>query len=100
MRKASLKILLVVFLFSCKEDNVIKEIIVEGHVQNMPDGKIYLSEAHAWQTPLYWATSKDGHFEFRIKPDSLFVPFMAAIHFVDSSKPSKVGALLFRNYMF
>ncbi|RZJ98977.1 MAG: TlpA family protein disulfide reductase, partial [Flavobacterium sp.] len=27
-------------------------------------------------------------------------PFMAAIHFVDSSKPSKVGALLFRNYMF
>ncbi|RYZ28361.1 MAG: TlpA family protein disulfide reductase [Chitinophagaceae bacterium] len=100
MRQASLKILLLLFLFSCKEPGTINEIILEGHVQNIPDGKIYLSEAHNWQTPLYWAESRDGRFKFRIKPDSLFVPFMAAIHFADSTKPSKVGGLFFRNYMF
>ena len=87
------------FLISCKEQKVSNEIIIEGQVKNMPDGKIYLTEAHYWQIPLDSTICTNGHFVFKIKTDSSFVPYMAAIHFPDSSKPMKVGGLFFRNYM-
>ena len=87
------------FLISCKEQKVSNEIIIEGQVKNMPDGKIYLTEAHYWRIPLDSTICTNGHFVFKIKTDSSFLPYMAAIHFPDSSKPMKVGSLFFRNYM-
>ncbi|WP_415160601.1 thioredoxin-like domain-containing protein [Parafilimonas sp.] len=75
-------------------------VIIEGHVKNMPDGKIYLTEAHHWDTPLDSTISLNGDFVFKIKADSSFVPYMAAIHFPDSSKSTKVGSLFLQNYMF
>ena len=87
------------FFISCTEKKVPDEIIIEGQVKNIPDGKIYLTEAHLWQIPLDSTICTNGHFVFKIKPDSLFIPYMAAIHFPDISKSTKVGGLFFRNYM-
>ena len=86
-------------LFSCKEKRVSNEIIIEGLVKNIPDGKVYLTEAHSWQTPLDSTVCINGIFKFTIKTDSAFVPYMAAIYFPDSSKSNKIGSLFFRNYM-
>jgi thiol-disulfide isomerase/thioredoxin len=99
MKIISILILTLFFLNSCKAKRISNEIIIEGQVKNMPDGKIYLTEARYWRIPLDSTICTNGHFVFKIKPDSSFVPFMAAIHFPDSSKPMKVGGLFFRNYM-
>lgn len=99
MKTITILISVLFFLNSCKEQNVPKGIIIEGHVKNIPDGKIYLTEGHHWQTPLDSTTCTNGHFVFKINTDSSFIPFMASIHFPDSSKPTKVGGLFFRNYM-
>ena len=87
------------FLISCKEQKVSNEIVIDGHVKNMPDGKIYLTEAHNWKIPLDSTECTNGHFVFKIKVDSSFVPYMASINFPDSSKSTKLGTLFFRNYM-
>jgi thiol-disulfide isomerase/thioredoxin len=87
------------FVVSCKEQKKINEIIIEGQVKNIPDGKIYLTEAHQWQIPLDSTQCINGYFIFKIIPDTSFFPYMAGIHFPDSSKPSKTGGLIFRNYM-
>lgn len=84
---------------SCKDQKISNEITIDGQVKNIPDGKIYLTEAHYWQIPLDSTECINGHFVFKIKADSSFVPYMAAIHFPDTSKPSKVAGLFFRNYM-
>jgi thiol-disulfide isomerase/thioredoxin len=99
MKILSILILTLFFLNSCKEQKRSNEIIIEGQVKNMPDGKVYLTEAHYWRIPLDSTICTNGHFLFKIKPDSLFVPYMAAIHFPDSSKFTKLGGLFFRNYM-
>jgi thiol-disulfide isomerase/thioredoxin len=99
MKIITILISILFFFVSCKEKSISDEIIIEGQVKNMPDGKIYLTEAHHWQTPLDSTICTNGHFIFKIKADSSFVPYMAAIHFPDSSKPMKVGGLFFRNYM-
>ena len=99
MKSISILISTLIFLISCKNQKVSNEIIIEGQVKNMPDGIIYLTEAHFWQVHLDSTKCTNGHFEFRMKTDSAFVPYMAAIHFPDSSKPVKVGGLFFRNYM-
>ncbi len=87
------------FFSSCKEKKISNEIIIEGQVKTIPDGKIYLTEAHYWQIHLDSTVCTNGHFLFKIKPDSSFVPYMAAIHFPDSTKPTKDGSLFFHNYM-
>jgi thiol-disulfide isomerase/thioredoxin len=87
------------FLIACKDKKTSSEIVIEGQINNIPDGKIYLTEAHHWQVPLDSTICKSGSFKFRISPDSAFVPYMASINFPDSSTSSKVKQLLFRNYM-
>lgn len=99
MKLASLFIAILFILASCKGKPVPNEIIIEGQVKNMPDGKIYLTEAHFGEIPLDSTLSINGHFKFTIKPDSAFVPYMAAIHFPDSSKPGRLGGFVFRNHM-
>jgi thiol-disulfide isomerase/thioredoxin len=73
-------------------------IIIEGHVKNIPDGKVYLAHAMQWKTPVDSAECINGHFVFTIKTDSVFVPYLAAIHFADSSKQAGISRLVFRNH--
>ena len=99
MKIISVIISILLLLTACNNKRILEEIIIEGQVKNIPDGKVYLTEAHAWQIHLDSTECIKGHFIFKIKTDSLFVPYMAAIHFYDSSTSTKVGSLFFRNHM-
>jgi thiol-disulfide isomerase/thioredoxin len=100
MKTAPLFSLLFFVLSSCthKNSTISYNIIIEGHVKNIPDGKVYLTDALQWKTPVDSAECINGHFVFKIKTDSSFVPFLAAIHFADSSKQAGISRLVFRNY--
>ncbi len=74
-----------------------KEIVIQGSVKGLPDGKIYLTEAHRFRFPLDSTTVKDGKFEFRIVPDSNFYPFFAGLTFPDSLSWSKLGTITFKS---
>lgn len=97
MKGISILILTLLLLTACNNKKISDEIIIEGQVKNIPDGKVYLTEAHAWQIPLDSTESIEGHFVFKIKTDSSFVPYMASISYPDSSSWSKVGLLMFSN---
>ena len=89
MKQLALLLMTLTLLISCHE-KIPNEIIIEGNVKNIPDGKIYLTEAHRWNIPLDSTVSTKGHFIFNIKPDSLFIPYMASINFPDSSRSNKI----------
>jgi thiol-disulfide isomerase/thioredoxin len=97
MKIITILILTLLFFISCKEKRNSDEIIIEGQVKNIPDGKIYLTEAHYRQIPLDSTICTNGHFVFKIKPDSLFVPYMASIRYPDSTSPTKIAQLAFSN---
>jgi thiol-disulfide isomerase/thioredoxin len=97
MKLISILISTLFFLISCTNQKVSNEIIIDGQVKNMPDGIIYLTEAHYWQTPLDSTICTNGHFVFKIKTDSSFVPYMASISYPDSASPTKVSLLVFSN---
>lgn len=84
-------------IISCNNQEGSNEIIIEGQVKNMPDGKIYLTEAHKWQIPLDSTDCINAHFVFKIKADSSFVPYMASISYPDSTLPTKIAQLMFSN---
>lgn len=94
-----LSILIVFLMLSCKQQQPLNEIVIDGWIKNIPDGKVYLTEAHRWKIPLDSAVCSNGHFKFVIKPDSAFVPYMASIYFSDSSRNSRLASLVFRNHM-
>ena len=100
MKATTLFLSFLFLLSSCAERDrsASYNIIIEGHVKNIPDGKIYLADALQWKTPVDSAECINGHFVFTIKKDSSFVPFLAAIHFADSSKQAGVSRLVFRNH--
>ncbi|MGQ0740249.1 MAG: thioredoxin-like domain-containing protein [Bacteroidota bacterium] len=94
-------VVLLALLAACnsqKNDNA--DIIIEGNVTGVPDGKLYLAEAKKWKTPLYSAECKNGHFVFRIKADSFFVPFPAALHYWYEGDTGKPIRLQFRNHTY
>lgn len=97
MKITSLIITTLFFLISCKDQEVSNEIILEGQEKNIPDGKIYLTEARYWQIPLDSTECTNGHFVFKIKADSSFVPYMASISYPDSTSPTKIAQLAFSN---
>lgn len=94
-------IFLLLLLFpSChskKEKNA--DIIIEGNVSGLPDGKLYLVEAKKWKTPLDSAECKDGRFEFRIQADSSFMPYLAAIHYWKEEDTIRPVRLQFANHV-
>lgn len=97
MKSAYYFFFLLLFVLSCKSktENNQSEIIIEGNVLNVPEGKIYLSESNKWRTPIDSAIISNGHFIFTLKNHSSFEPFVAAIHFWDSSG---VTRLIYRNH--
>ena len=90
---------LTVVLICCKAQQGKNEIVIEGHVQNIPDGKVYLTDAHRWQIPLDSTESKNGYFVFRIKTEQTFKPYKASVSFPDFTKQAKIQQFLYRNHM-
>lgn len=97
MKKLLFTYIVIVALCSCR-DNVSNDIVIKGNVPEIPDGKIYLTEAHYWQTFLDSTDVKKGKFTFNINPDSSFYPYLASLYFLDSNnKETKVGGLSYTN---
>lgn len=91
---------LCVIVFSChSKKEKTADIIIEGNVSGLPDGKLYLVEAKKWKTPLDSAACKDGKFEFRIKADSSFMPYLAAIHYWKEEDTIRPVRLQFANHV-
>ena len=93
-------VLCVMIISSCSNrKETSPDIIIEGNVSGIPDGKLYLVEAKKWKTPLDSAECKDGQFVFRIRTDSSFVPFLAAIHYWNADDTIRPVRLQFQNHM-
>ncbi|MBC6609579.1 AhpC/TSA family protein [Hymenobacter sp. BT507] len=84
MRNSFVKISLLACLCACAKKKPADEIIVEGNLKNMPDGKVYLADAYRYEILLDSAECKDGHFLFKLKPDSSFTPSMVSIHYTNN----------------
>ncbi len=96
MKLNELLFFLVLFFISCNDNRkVSKEIVIEGRVKNIPDGKIYLVESRKWKTPIDSTNCSGGHFIFKTKINSSFIPYLAAIHFWEGTK---VVRLIYRNH--
>lgn len=91
---------LLFWLTSCEQKTLPSDIIIEGYVKNIPNGKVYLTEAHQWNVFLDSTVSTDGHFKFIIKPDSSFYPYLASICFRDTSSPGKIEQLVYANELY
>lgn len=81
--------------FSCQQNG--NEIIIRGNIKNIPDGKVYLTEAHKWNIYIDSADCKKGEFTFKLNYDSTFIPFMASIYFSTTNPQAKVESILFFN---
>lgn len=97
MKTAVYLFIILLFFASCKNEknNSDGDIIIEGNVQGIPDGKIYLVESRKWKTPFDSASISNGHFTFKTTAGSSFSPFLAAIHYWDGAK---VIRLIYRNH--
>ncbi|MBO3269499.1 thioredoxin-like domain-containing protein [Hymenobacter defluvii] len=84
MRNSFVKISLLACLCACAKEKPADEIIVEGNIKNMPDGKVYLADGNRYEILLDSAECKDGHFRFTLKPDSSFIPSLVSIHYTDT----------------
>jgi thiol-disulfide isomerase/thioredoxin len=88
-----LRSILLVILFllafagiSCQHKQAVTASRVEGFVENLPAGKVYLTDAYDWRRVVDSALVTNGHFAFELAADSAFVPFLASIHFLDSTR--------------
>ena len=86
-------IVIAIFAFQYRVAKTTNSIIIEGNVKGLPDGKVYLAEAHYWNVFLDSAIVSNGHFRFEIKTDDSFEPYMASINFPDGDSWSKLGQL-------
>ena len=73
-------------LTGCQNKQAAKAIQVAGFVQHLPDGKVYLTDAYDWRIVYDSAIATNGHFAFKLAPDTAFVPFLASIHYPDSTR--------------
>jgi thiol-disulfide isomerase/thioredoxin len=71
---------------SCQDKQAVTTSRVEGFVKNLPDGKVYLTDAYDWKRVVDSALATNGHFAFELAADSAFVPFLASIHYPDSTQ--------------
>lgn len=97
MKTVTLVLLLLLVFVSCKNynNNTNQDIVIEGNVENIPDGKIYLVESRKWKTPYDSTTITNGKFRFSTITSDSFSPFLAAIHYWVGDK---VFRLKFRNH--
>ena len=85
MKNSFVKIGLLACLCACGKEKPINEVIIEGNVKNIPDGKVYLADAYYYDILLDSAECKNGRFLFKLKADSLFTPSMVSIHYTNNT---------------
>jgi len=88
---------IIFILTACNKQESVSEIIIDGFVKNLPEGKVYLTHSHDFTEILDSAQVKNGYFKFKIKLDSAFVPFSASIHYPDSSEYYQIKQLFYLN---
>ena len=84
-------------LFSCTQDIKNKEIIISGQIKNLPENKVYLTDAYDWQVLLDSTVVTDGEFRFNLDTSKFKFPFLASIYVRDSN--SRMRSLLAINYI-
>ncbi|TPG67458.1 TlpA disulfide reductase family protein [Hymenobacter nivis] len=77
--------ILFLFITGCNSNKLPDNIIVEGFVENLPDGKIYLTDAYDWKIVFDSTKTINGHFKFNLKRDTSFVSFLASVRYPDST---------------
>lgn len=97
MKKIVTAIAALLILASCAKQELAEEVLIEGNVRNLPDGPVYLAEAHSWKN-IDSAQSRDGRFVFRVRPDSSFTPSQVAIQYRDPGADSVARLIMFRGY--
>jgi thiol-disulfide isomerase/thioredoxin len=70
----------------CQPQQAAHPIRVEGVVENLAAGKVYLTDAYDPKRVVDSALVTNGHFAFELAADSAFVPFLASIHYPDSTR--------------
>lgn len=98
MRKILLLFVCALFC-ACKSESVPQDIVIEGNVRGIPDGKVYLVNAFRVYDVRDSADCVGGTFKFVIRPDSSFVPYMASIVGGSLSDPKARKQFLFGNHM-
>lgn len=78
--------IIILSITSCNDKKLADDIIVEGFVKNLPDGKVYLTDAYNWRVIFDSTKATNGHFKFHLKSDTSFVPFLASIRYPDSTR--------------
>ncbi len=71
---------------SCTQNQAAHPIRIQGVVEHLPDGKIYLTDAYEWKRVVDSAIVTNGHFTFELAADTAFIPFLASIHYPDSTQ--------------
>jgi hypothetical protein len=79
-------LLLALAFTSCKDKKAVNTIRVEGFVENLLVGKVHLTDAYDWKIVFDSANATNGHFAFDLASDTAFVPFLASVHYPDSTR--------------
>jgi thiol-disulfide isomerase/thioredoxin len=77
-------------LFSCASRQSLPsgDIVIEGTISHIPNGKIYLIGGYSHER-LDSTACRDGHFRFVLKADSTFVPSLVSVQYKDSLEARK-----------
>lgn len=87
MQKSLMALGLLAGLGACAKEKPVADITIEGNIKNIPDGKVYLADAHSWLR--FDSTEcKEGRFRFRLQPDSSFTPSQVSIHYTNKTTPA------------
>ena len=81
-----LSLLLALGSASYQHKQAANPIRVEGFVDHLPDGPVYLTDAYDGSLVVDSTTVTNGHFVFELAPDTAFVPFLASIRYPDSTQ--------------
>jgi thiol-disulfide isomerase/thioredoxin len=87
-------------LFSCASRQSVQsnEIVIEGNISHIPDGKIYLIGGYSHER-LDSTACRDGHFRFVLKADSTFVPSVVSVQYKDSLEARRERRMfMFKDY--
>ncbi len=85
MKLISFSCFVTLLIVGCNQVNMIsKDVVINGHIKNMPDGKIYLYDVAKHQAPIDSTDIMNGSFTFHRKTDKTFFPFEASVRYNDT----------------
>jgi len=87
MKNVLVRISLLACLAACNKEKPTDEITIEGNIEHIPDGKVYLADAYQYDILLDSAECQNGRFLFKLKPDSSFTPSNVSIHYTNNTIP-------------